>query len=102
MSESGASECQSSATSPDLASKVAVVTGGSSGLGAATAMDLVANRVSVAVTTELTSRFDAQHLLGNIKPKLLNFSPKEAERRGPTTATPRSPTFLQPDLSVDI
>jgi 3-oxoacyl-[acyl-carrier protein] reductase len=59
MSESGASECQSSATSPDLTGKLAVVTGGSRELGAATAMDLVANGVSVAVTTELTSRFDA-------------------------------------------
>ncbi len=50
MSESNASEFESAATYPDLAGQVAVVTGGSRGLGAATAMALAANGVSVAVT----------------------------------------------------
>lgn len=40
MSETNASEFQSSATYPDLVGQVAVVTGGSRGLGAATAMAL--------------------------------------------------------------
>ena len=50
MSESEASEFQFSATYPDLVGRVAVVTGGSRGLGAATAMALAANEVAVAVT----------------------------------------------------
>jgi 3-oxoacyl-[acyl-carrier protein] reductase len=50
MSESTTSEFQSSATYPDLVGQVAVVTGGSRGLGAATAMALAANGVAVAVT----------------------------------------------------